>query len=682
MDEKKLVASTRKFAEEWKDRGDEKSETHAFWIALLRDVCGVEEPEKFIQFEKRVGLEHKSFIDVYIPQTRVIIEQKTSGVELDKAQKQSDGTSLTPFEQAKRYSDWLPYSERARWIIASDFQSFQIYDMESPRSEPDIVLLKNLSDEDLVYNERRKLEFLANVKGTAPKDIKEIEISIDAGKLAGKLHDALLKRYVNSKDESTLRSLNIFCVRIVFLLYAEDSGLFNKNQFHDYLKAHKDSSRRALMDLFSVLNTEESKRDIYLDADLKAFPYVNGGLFEEQGIEIPNIDGEPLKIILDDMSDGFNWRKISPTIFGAAFESTLNSETRRTGGMHYTSIENIHRVIDPLFLNDLNTELEDIFRIANDKKRKESILAFQEKLSKLTFLDPACGSGNFLTETYLSLRRLENKILKELDETGQIKMIFSAEESPVKVSINQFYGIEINDFAVAVARTALWIAEAQMMEETQDILKDFYSNFLPLKTYNNIVEGSALKIDWNTVIPKESLNYIMGNPPFVGYSLQTQEQKDEIAKIYVDETGNPYKSAGKIDYVAAWYFKAAEFMQDTKIRAAFVSTNSITQGEQVSYVWRPLFNRFGIDINFAWRTLKWNSESTNRAQVHVVIIGFSNNNAGNFKRRIYDDDKVYEVANINPYLIDSETIFIEPRLKPLCDVPEMCRGSQPTDDGN
>ena len=651
----------RSFINRWQGHGAEKGETQKFWLEILRYVCGDDEPESLIESEKPVELEHKSYIDIYLPST---------------AAKQSDGSLLTPFDQAKRYYDWLPASEKGRWIITCNFKEFWIYDMERPRAKPEIIQLENLTTE---YN---KFSFLVDANAQAPKEIRELEISVKAGELVKTLYDAVKPRYINSESPEALRSLNIFCVRIVFLLYAEDAGLFNKSAFHDYLKANSHDARQALLNLFKILSQPESERDVYLNDELKAFPYVNGGLFEDMQIEIPklnNPDDEPLRIILEDMSNGFDWSNISPTIFGALFESTLNPKTRSSNGMHYTSIENIHRVIDPLFFDDLKSELDAIINLPANPKRNKELVKFQNKLASLKFLDPACGSGNFLTETYLSLRHLENKILKELDATGQIKMIFNADESPVKVSINQFYGIEINDFAVAVAKTALWIAEHQMMQETKDILSDFYSNYLPLKTYNNIIEANALKIDWREVIEPKELNYIMGNPPFRGYSNQTHEQKSDILSVYVDENGRPYNSAGKIDYVAAWYFKAAEFIQSTKIRVAFVSTNSITQGEQVSGVWKPLFNRFKIKINFAWRSFKWSSESADMAQVHVVIIGFSNISSNS---KIYDGENIYDAKNINPYLVDADTIFIEKRRRPLCDVPEMRSGNRPADGGN
>ena len=414
-----------------------------------------------------------------------------------------------------------------------------------------------------------------------------------------------------------------------------------------------------------------------MDEDLAAFPYVNGGLFAEESVVIPRLDESIVDLILHKASEDFDWSEISPTIFGAVFESTLNPETRRAGGMHYTSIENIHKVIDPLFLDGLKREFSEIAAIGEIKARNRKFRAFQAKLAGLKFLDPACGSGNFLTETYLSLRRLENDILRQL--TDQVMFGGVQKEDLIQVSIGQFYGIEINDFAVTVARTALWIAESQMMKETEDVVH-MSLDFLPLRSYANITEGNALRLDWESVVPKHQLSYIMGNPPFVGYSLQSKEQKKDILSIYVNEKGKPYKTAGKIDYVAGWYFKASQLIQGTNIRIAFVSTNSITQGEQVAGVWKPLYDRFGIHIDFAYRTFRWDSEANLKAHVHCVIVGFSvaPNNA---EKRIYSEEHFQMAENINAYLMDAPTVFIESRSKSLCEVPEMLYGNKPTDGG-
>ena len=667
--------AAKSFAAYWKDKGYEKGESQPFWLSLLRDVYGVEHPEQFIQFEEQVHLDHTSFIDGTIPATHVLIEQKGLGKDLNKPIKQSDGALLTPFEQAKRYILELPVSQHPRWVVTCNFSTFYVYDMERPRGEPEIIELANLE------KEYYRLQFLVDAGNEHLK--REMEVSIAAGEIVGLLYDAFYKKYANPEAEHSLKSLNKLCVRLVFCLYAEDAGIFGHHgMFHDYLAAFNTRElRKALIDLFRVLDTKPQDRDPYLkddNPDLAAFPYVNGGLFSDEDIEIPPFTDEIRDLLLVKASENFNWSEISPTIFGAVFESTLNPETRRSGGMHYTSIENIHKVIDPLFLNELKGELDEICAISVERTKNTKLRVFQRKLASLMFLDPACGSGNFLTETYLSLRRLENKILVELSH-GQVTM-YSASENPIQVSISQFYGIEINDFAVTVAKTALWIAESQMMKETEKILL-VPLEFLPLKTNAYIVEGNALRVDWDSVVPKSKLNYIMGNPPFIGYSLQSKEQKRDILAIYVDENGKPYKAAGKIDYVAGWYYKASSLMQNTAIRAAFVSTNSITQGEQVNGVWEPLYKQFKVHIDFAYQTFQWDSEANAKAHVHCVIVGFScaTNSA---LRKLYVDGHMREVSNINAYLTAAPDVFLSNRSTPLCNVPAMITGNRPADGGH
>lgn len=671
--------NARKFIENWQNRGHEKQDSQSFWLQLLRDVLGVEEPEQFIKFEKKVQLSHESFIDGYIDQTHVMIEQKGSNKDLDKPIRQSSGELLTPFQQAQRYANNLPYSERPRWIVTCNFIEFRVYDMEHPNSEPVRIELKDLS------KDYYQLEFLVDKSNEHLE--KEKQVSLNAGELVGRIYDELLKQYKDPNNEHSQKSINQLCVRIVFCLYAEDAGIFGKrNMFHDYLEQFDvRQMRQALIKLFKVLDTKEDDRDPYLaddDPKLAEFPYVNGGMFSNEDIEIPSFTDELRSLLLSKASDEFDWSEISPTIFGAVFESTLNPETRRQGGMHYTSVENIHKVIDPLFLNDLKNELNEIKKTKQLATLKKKAREFQEKLANLTFFDPACGSGNFLTETYLQLRKLENEAIKLIYpnpslDVGQAKDI-------IKVSIQQFYGIEINDFAVSVAKTALWIAESQMLEETKDI---FYADwdFLPLKTYTNIHEGNAVRLDWNNILPNYVCHYIMGNPPFIAnnarskksqgssFGSMTVEQKEDRKSIFGTK-GNV------LDYVACWFSKAANYMKGTKIETAFVSTNSIVQGQQAVALWEPLINKDKIVINFAFQSFKWSSEASTSGTVYVVIIGFSYYDRKT--KLLFNNDQKEVVKNINGYLDDGPNVFIKARRKPLNTILTMKRGSQPTDNGN
>ncbi len=660
------------FVERWRGRGEEKSEMQKFWLDFLESVCGVQNSLEVIEFEKKVKDKDNRTkrIDAFIPSTQVLIEQKSLNVDLTKKIPQSDGELLTPFEQAKRYYGGLPHFENPRWIIISNFKEFHIHDMNTPEAEPDIILLENLE------KEQRKFSFLADPKGITPQGVREEEISIEAGVLVQKLKNSLKPRYKKPEDEKALKkqneSLTAFCVRIVFLLYAEDSGLFEKNQFYNYMVKHNDSARDALINLFKVLSQKTEERDFYTAEDLKKFPYVNGGLFEDKNIEIPQINGEPLEIILREMSAGFDWSKISPTIFGAIFESVLDPDEQRRGGMHYTSVENIHKVIDPLFLDELDEELKNILVFSKGNAKIKRLLEFQEKLSKLRFLDPACGSGNFLTESFKSLRKLENKIIRELSQTKNFNDI------KIRVSISQFHGIEANYFAVAVARTALWIANNQMLNEADKFVN---KKHLPLEDYDHIKYGSAMEklegIAWGLPgwkIYHEDMLYIMGNPPFLGYSQQDKGQKEDVEKLL---------GSKKVDYVACWFAVASEYLQDKKTKAAFVATNSITQGEQVAAVFKPLHEHWGIEIEFAYQSFVWSNEMQDedkKAHVHVVVIGFSTN-PPKF-RKLYTPEGLKLVENINFYLKPAPNFFIEARKDPICDVPLMITGNRPADGGH
>ena len=671
--------AARQFANKWKGRGREDEDGRSYWIDFLSNVLGMDNVTDRVEFEKKVVVDgNTKRIDVYIPETHVLIEQKSLGKALDQKIMNSGSIELTPYDQAKRYNDNLPYDEKARWIITSNFSDIWIYDMNTRVPEAVEISLDEIPDKYPL------LDILT--KKDVHKISHEMEVSIKAGDIVGILYEAFLKQYkipdVNAKEdveqkekrEHKLKSLNALCVRVVFCLYAEDAGIFGKrNMFHDYMESYEvKDCRRALLELFKILDTPVLERDEYLEEDLAQFPYVNGGLFADETIEIPPFTEEIKELLLTKASEDFDWSDISPTIFGAVFESTLNPETRRSGGMHYTSIENIHKVIDPLFLEDLQEEFNAIKQIQVKRTKDKKLDEFQNKLAALTFLDPACGSGNFLTETYLSLRRLENEVIREKVE-GQMTLV--EVHNPIKVSIQQFYGIEINDFAVTVAKTALWIAESQMLEETKSIVYGFNDDFLPLKTYVNITEANALRINWNEVIPATKLSYIMGNPPFVGTKLMNKKQKEDV-KYAIGK----YNNYGTLDYVSCWYAKSSDYIENTNICCAFVSTNSIVQGEQVTPLWKELFAR-NIVINFAYRTFAWDSEANAKAQVHCVIIGFSKNNVQR-EKYIFDGYKKTSVNHINAYLVDAEDVFIESQRKPICDVQEMFLGCDFKDDNN
>ena len=715
--EKQMAIAAAEFAERWKGRGYERGESQPFWIDLLTNVFGIETPsDGFITFEDHRMVDASNFIDGRIRSTKVLMEQKSLGKDLRAGIRQSDGSLLNPFQQARRYVVSLPVSEHPRWIVTCNFSEFLVYDMEQPNGEPEQILLENLG------KEYYRLMFLVDAKNEHLS--KELQVSKEAGEIVGEIYEALLEQYDDNSPEA-LRWLNILCVRIVFCLYAEDAGIFNHDQFHDFLARYEaEDMRRALRDLFEVLNTPPEKRSKYLKNDLKAFPYTNGGLFAEE-IEIPQFTEELKQTLLQNASLDFDWSEISPTIFGALFESTLNPATRRSGGMHYTSIENIHKVIDPLFLNDLRRELDEILEEKVERQRQKKLDAYQDRLASLTFLDPACGSGNFLTETYLSLRRLENECIRERYH-GQAFLGFE-EVNPVKVSIQQFYGIEINDFAVTVATTALWISEAQMLRETEKIIRRDI-DFLPLKPYHNIREGNALRMDWDVIeIPSDiptihannvhliiepetqvasesvvdydevnvvfhrfdsevkpskeryqvSYDYIIGNPPFIGARQMDGAQKQDVLSVF----GCKWKNVGNMDYVCCWYKIAWQLMKRGKAKAAFVSTNSICQGEQVANLWQPLMDD-GLRIDFAHRTFRWDSESSQKAQVHCVIVGFSKDDYKDRKCLLFDNDKMTKVSHINAYLIDAPDIFIWSRPKPICSVPLIGIGNKPIDGGN
>lgn len=667
--------AARQFVQKWQGKGNEDEDGRSYWIDLLHNVLDMDHVTDRVDFEKKVYVDgNKKRIDAYIPETRVLIEQKSLGKGLDQKIHNSGDIDLTPYEQAKRYNDNLSYSEKARWIVTSNFSDIWIYDMDEANTKELEPVKLHLSDIQTKYS---VLDFL--IKDDVQKVSREMGISLKAGELVGQLYDALLAQYKDPESEETLKSLNKLCVRIVFCLYAEDAGVFgSRNMFHDYMKQFDcKHARNGIARLFKVLDQKPDDRDPYLADDdplLASFPYVNGGLFSDENIEIPPFTDDIMMLLLQDASEDFNWSEISPTIFGAVFESTLNPETRRSGGMHYTSIENIHKVIDPLFLDDLKSELNDIRKEEVWKTKEKKLKEFQKKLASLRWLDPACGSGNFLTETYLCVRRLENAVISELHR-DQITFAVEGMHNPIQVDITQFYGIEINDFAVTVAKTALWIAESQMIKETEDIIKTDIE-FLPLTTNANIVEGNALRMNWNDVVPASELDYIMGNPPFVGAMWSKGPQRDDIHTVFPE-----CRKPGQVDYVVGWYVKASKYMKETEIRCAFVSTNSICQGQQVALLWKPITELFDMKIDFAYRTFIWDSEANIKAHVHCVIVGFSHNSVATDKY-IYDNNKKSHARHINAYLIDAPDFYIERRENQISGMPSMHMGIMARDGGN
>ena len=664
-------ANAKAFVARWKAaEGNEDREARSFWIQFAEELLGIPNATYVLDFERRVKGRK---IDVFYEDMGILIENKSRGCSLDDKYERSKKVGAeTPYEQAKWYADNLPYSIRPRWIVTCNFDEIRIHDLDGQYPGSDYVSVSLEELPEMLY-----LFGFFSDKGNSRVE-REKQLSVKAGELVGKIYDELSRQYQNIEtDKHEQRSLNVLCVRLVFLLYAEDAELLShRGQFYNYLKTVPASKMRtALIELFDVLDTPVADRDPYLDPDLAAFPYINGGLFTHEDIVIPQLTDQIKVDLLAEASAGFDWSSISPTIFGAAFESTLNPETRRSGGMHYTSPENIHKVIDPLFLDDLKAELAEIEGEKVERTRIQKLRMFQRKLASLTFLDPAAGSHNFLTETYISLRKLELRIIENLqgDQTS-----FDLIENPIMVNIGQFYAIEINDFAVSVGKTALWIAEQQMMGKTQELLPYQEFEFLPLKSITNSVCANALRYDWNELLPAEKCSYIIGNPPFLGAKIMSKAQKEDVVSLF-----GKVKLANSIDYVAAWYVKCAQMMQRNGfIRAGLVSTNSICQGQQIMPVWDTLLNKYQVKIDFAHKPFVWNSEACDKAHVHVVIIGFSKLGT-HYEKILFDGPDKAQVENINPYLCDAPNILVDIAAKPIsAEIPECDYGSLINDGGN
>ena len=660
-------SAIKEFTKRWDGIGYEKGDTQQYWLQLLRALGYAHSDD--VKFEHH--LPGGGFIDVWIRDAGILVEQKSIEIDLDKPEPRQ-GKMKTPLEQAMDYVVDLPLPEQPRFIITCNFKQFRIYDREKyGRSE-----LADNAFEFTLEELASRPDFLNIIVDPNNSRLeKEKQVSIEAGRLIGQLYDLMREGYIDPDSDASQHALNVLCVRLVFCLYCEDSDLFPKDAFYNYLKdVPAQNIRLNLKRLFKALDTPHSERDPY-DTSVNDFPYVNGGLFKED-TEVPNFSEEAKDFLLHKVSAPVNWSQISPTIFGGIFESTLNPETRRKGGMHYTSPENIHKVIDPLFLDDLKKEFTDI-RDNNEltpRQKKNRYKLFLDKLCSLKFFDPAAGSGNFLTETYLCLRKLEDSVLIEL-RGGQAAFGFEEDEDKGKrVSLNQFYGIEINDFAVTVAETALWISRLKANGEESMLLSS--GNDFPLHERANIVHDNALHKDWNEVVPASECSYIMGNPPFLGARTMNEDQKKEL-QVVADNVRNNYD----LDYVAGWYIKAVEMMMvNPSIQAALVSTNSICQGAQPGNLWKYLIQEHGVHINFAHKTFVWNNESTDQAHVHCIIVGF-----GVHEKRtktIYDNGTQYSASIINGYLLNAPIVFIEDRKKPLCNVPEMANGNQPRDGGN
>ncbi|MBQ6524284.1 MAG: class I SAM-dependent DNA methyltransferase, partial [Atopobiaceae bacterium] len=676
------MASSKKAAEEfvkrWTGKGNEEQDKHLYWIGLFQDVLGLTDALDRLKFEQPVhtkASDHQGFIDVLIPTASVIVEQKGIGHDLSKAEVRQ-GRKVTPAQQALAYTEGLPLSQKPRYVIASNFAEMWVYDTERDplcKGEPLIIKLADLP------KNLPAIQFLAG-KGQAPETIQRA-VSVEAGRIMGRIHEAVAKSFeaagFDRNDETTHHAISAFCCRVMFLMFCEDeAGLIPQNAFRNYVQHFPaDYLRNALRDLFEWLDTPDENRDPFASDLLKAFPYMNGGLFSERTV-IPTLSEDLRTTIIVEGCQEFDWSEVNPTVFGSIFEGSLSHDQRRAGGMHYTSPENIHKVIDPLFLDDLEAAFaEACAKPFAGGARTKALEDLHERLGSISIFDPACGSGNFLTESYQCLRRLENRVLIELSKDGQISFdIEGTGEDQVKVSLANFHGIEINDFACAVARTALWIAEKQADADTASIVHRVY-DALPLTDYGNIRQGNALRMDWNEVVPADKCSFICGNPPFIGHQWRTSSQQDDMAEVF-----RGVKAAGKLDYVCAWYERAADYTQGHPIKCAFVSTNSICQGESVGVLWNHLANR-GIEIDFAHTTFVWDSQADDMAHVHVVIVGFSRNTSKS--KRLFSNGVPREVDHINGYLSAAPDVFIANRGKPVNPgVPEMTKGSQPTDGGH
>ena len=633
-----------RFSKEWENTTNEEADAKPFLDAFF-DVFGITR-KKIGTFEHRVKKlsDADGYIDLLWKGT-LLVEMKSRGKNLDKA-----------FQQAIDYTYGLQQNELPKYVLVCDFYYFRLYDTEEQKT------LEFTLDE-LVGN----VQSFGYLLGYQKKVYKEQDpANIKAAELMGKLHDRLEEIGYEGHP------LEVYLVRLLFCLFAEDTTIFDKQQFQDFIenRTAEDGSDLAskIQELFQVLNTAKEKRYKNLDEQLADFPYVNGKLFEEI-LPVASFDTKMRKALLDCCY--IDWSKISPAIFGSMFQSVMNPKERRNLGAHYTSESNILKLIKPLFLDELWTEFEAV------KGNKNKLPEFHKKLSQLTFLDPACGCGNFLVITYRELRLLELEVLRATYKSGQGVLDI---RDIIWLDVDMMGGIEYEEFPARIAEVAMWLMDHQMNMQISNEFGQYFAR-LPLKKAANIVHGDALAVQWETVIPKEKLSYIIGNPPFIGSKIMSQLQRNAIVKEFDNIQGS-----GVLDYVTGWYIKAAKYIQGTKIKVAFVSTNSIVQGEQTSILWGEMLHKYGIKIHFAHRTFKWSNEAKGNAAVYCVIIGFANFDTINKRLFEYEDIKgaAHEIKakNINPYLIDAKDILIEKKSNPICDVPKMSFGNMPLDGGN
>ncbi len=632
------------FSKKWEDTTDENADAKPFLIDFF-NIFGVSD-RRVNSFEHRVTKRNgrNGYIDM-LWKGNILIEMKSRGKDLDRA-----------YQQATDYFDGLKEYDLPKYILVCDFHTFRLYDLEADKTFEFTL--------DQLYKRVNLFGFIAGYSSKV--ELKEQDpVNIKAAEAMAKLHDSLKEIGYDGHD------LELYLVRLLFCLFADDSSIFNKNIFYDYVRNHsaEDGSNlaSAINELFEILNTPTDKRLKNISDELNAFPYVNGKLFEER-LPLASFDSKMRKIVLECCA--LDWGKISPAIFGSMFQGVMDTDKRRNLGAHYTSEKNILKLIKPLFLDELWAEFEKV------KNNERQLKIFHQKISSLRFLDPACGCGNFLIVTYRELRLLELEVLKALNGTQRVFNIADL----VMCNVDQFAGIEYEEFPAQIAKVAMWLIDHQMNMLCSAEFGEYFVR-LPLRKSANIIQGDALELDWNEVAPKEQLSYIIGNPPFVGARLMSKEQSAQIERVF-----DHIRGAGNLDYVTAWYAKAAQYIQGTRIKTAFVSTNSIVQGEQVGILWRVLLEKYNVHIHFAHRTFKWSNEAKGNAGVYCVIIGFANFDTDNKTIFEYEDitgePHILRAKNINPYLVDAKNTLIENRSKPLCDVPTIGIGNKPIDGGN